>query len=81
MTCMRWPAAAAGCTAPPPRPGARVAGTVTYGLALQAWCVYLIAAHAIPVQRGALTDSTELAARKRTGSECTPPLIPSWARA
>ncbi len=27
------------------------AGTVTYGLALQAWCVYLIAAHAIPVHR------------------------------
>src|SRR5690348_3627069 len=31
--------------------GAGVAGTVTYGLALQAWCVYLIAAHAIPVHR------------------------------
>jgi transposase len=31
--------------------GAGAAGTVTYGLALQAWCVYLIAAHAIPVQR------------------------------
>jgi transposase len=26
-------------------------GTVTYGLALQAWCAYLIAAHAVPVQR------------------------------
>jgi transposase len=32
-------------------PGAGAAGTVTYGLALQAWCVYLIAAHAIPVHR------------------------------
>ncbi|MGH3205207.1 MAG: IS66 family transposase [Streptosporangiaceae bacterium] len=32
-------------------PGAGVAGTVTYGLALQAWCVYLIVAHAIPVHR------------------------------
>ncbi len=32
-------------------PGAGVPGTVTYGLALQAWCVYLIAAHAIPVHR------------------------------
>lgn len=31
--------------------GAGVAGTVTYGLSLQAWCVYLIAAHAIPVHR------------------------------
>src|SRR5258707_7592335 len=31
--------------------GAGVAGTVTYGLALQAWGVYLIAAHAIPVHR------------------------------
>src|SRR5258708_3943755 len=31
--------------------GAGVAGTVTYGLALQAWCVYLMAAHAIPVHR------------------------------
>jgi transposase len=31
--------------------GAGTAGTVTYGLALQAWCVYLIAAHAIPVHR------------------------------
>ena len=31
--------------------GAGIAGTVTYGLALQAWCVYLIAAHAIPVHR------------------------------
>ena len=46
--------AACGCgrvhrAAPPP--GAGAAGTVTYGLALQAWCVYLIAAHAIPVHR------------------------------
>ena len=32
-------------------PGAGAAGTVTYGLALQAWCVCLIAAHAIPVHR------------------------------
>jgi transposase len=34
-------------------PGAGAAGTVTYGLALQALCVYLIAAHAIPVHRAA----------------------------
>jgi len=31
--------------------GAGAPGTVTYGLAVQAWCVYLIAAHAIPVHR------------------------------
>ncbi len=30
---------------------AGAAGTVAYGLTLQAWCVYLIAAHAIPVHR------------------------------
>ena len=35
-----------------PRPaGAGAAGTVTYGVNLQAWCVYLIAAHAVPVHR------------------------------
>ncbi len=51
MTCTRWPAGAAGCTGLAPRPGAGVAGTVTCGLALQAWCVYLMAAHAIPVHR------------------------------
>ena len=42
--------------------GAGAAGTVTYGLAIQALCVYLIAAHAIPVRRcaeliGALTGA------------------------
>lgn len=31
--------------------GTGAAGTVSYGLGLQAWCVYLIAAHAIPVHR------------------------------
>ena len=31
--------------------GTGAAGTVTYGLNLQAWCVYLMAAHAIPVHR------------------------------
>jgi transposase len=29
----------------------RVPGAVTYGVSLQAWCVYLIAAHAVPVHR------------------------------
>jgi transposase len=45
---------ACGCgrvhRAPAPA-GAGAPGTVTYGLALQAWCVYLLAAHAIPVHR------------------------------
>ncbi len=40
--------AAAHC-APPAGPGA--AGTVTYGLSLQAWCVFLLVAHHVPVQR------------------------------
>jgi len=31
--------------------GAGAGGTVTYGFGLQAWCVYLMAAHAIPVHR------------------------------
>lgn len=39
---VHWAAAPAGTGAP---------GAVTYGLALQAWCVYLMAAHAIPVHR------------------------------
>ena len=30
---------------------AGAAGTVTYGISLQAWCVYLMAVHAIPVHR------------------------------
>ena len=34
-----------------PPAGAGAAGTVTYGLSVQAWCVFLIAAHAIPVHR------------------------------
>lgn len=32
-------------------PGAGAPGTVTYGPNLQAWCVYLMVAHAIPVHR------------------------------
>ena len=50
MTCTRWRARAGGCTGRPRRPGP-VLRTVTYGLNLQAWCVYLMAAHAIPVHR------------------------------
>src|SRR5262249_4256129 len=36
--------------APPPA-GAGAPGTVTYGPNLQAWCVYLMAAHHLPVHR------------------------------
>jgi len=58
-------AVACGCgrvhLAPAP-PGAGSPGTVTYGPNLQAWCVYLMAAHAVPVHRcaelaGALTGA------------------------
>jgi len=47
--------------APPPA-GAGSPGTVTYGPNLQAWCVYLMVAHAVPVHRcaeliGALTGA------------------------
>ncbi|HEY1004940.1 MAG TPA: hypothetical protein VGD83_35430 [Streptosporangiaceae bacterium] len=31
--------------------GVAAPGTVTYGIGVQAWCVYLMAAHAIPVHR------------------------------
>jgi transposase len=37
-------------TAPAP-PGAGAPGTVTYGPNLQAWCAYLMTAHAVPVHR------------------------------
>jgi transposase len=39
---------AAAAAAPP---GAGAPGTVTYGPNLQAWCVYLMVAHAVPVHR------------------------------
>src|SRR5262249_16754655 len=39
-------------TAPPPA-GAGEAGTVTYGLNIQAWCVFLLVVHHVPVERGA----------------------------
>jgi transposase len=37
-------------TAPPPA-GAGTAGTVCYGLNIQAWCVFLLAAHHVPAER------------------------------
>jgi transposase len=51
--------------APPPGTGAP--GTVTYGLNLQAWCVFLIAAHAIPVHRCAELIETLTGARPSPG--------------
>jgi transposase len=37
--------------AAPPPADAGAPGTVTYGLNIQAWCVFLLAAHHVPVQR------------------------------
>ena len=37
--------------APAPPPDAGAAGTVTYGLNIQAWCVFLMVAHHVPVER------------------------------
>jgi len=51
MTCTRWPARAGGSIRPLPPAGAGTPGTVTYGIGLQAWCVYLMAAQVIPVHR------------------------------
>jgi transposase len=65
---------ACGCgrvhRAPAPA-GAGAPGTGTYGLGLQAWCVYLIAAHAIPVHRcAALIEAL-------TGAEPSPGFVHS----
>jgi len=49
--------------------GAGAPGTVTYGVSVQAWCVYLMAAHAIPVHRAA-----ELIAAL-TGAEPSPGFV------
>jgi transposase len=53
----------------PAPPAAGMPGTVTYGISLQAWCVYLMAAHAIPVHRCA-----ELIAAL-TGAEPSPGFV------
>jgi hypothetical protein len=47
--------------------GAGAPGTVTYGLNLQAWCVFLIAAHAIPVHRCAELIESLTGARPSPG--------------
>ena len=48
-------------------PGAGAPGTVTYGPNLQAWCVFLIAAHAIPVHRCAALIEALTGARPSPG--------------
>jgi hypothetical protein len=52
--------------APPPA-GAGSPGTVTYGPNLQAWCVYLMVAHAIPVHRCAELVESLTGARPSAG--------------
>jgi transposase len=47
--------------------GTGAAGTVTYGLNLQAWCVYLMVAHAIPVHRCAELVESLTGARPSPG--------------
>jgi transposase len=47
--------------------GTGAAGTVTYGLNLQAWCVYLMVAHAIPVHRCAELIESLTGARPSPG--------------
>jgi hypothetical protein len=47
--------------------GAGAAGTVTYGLNLQAWCVFLLAAHAVPVHRCAELIESLAGARPSPG--------------
>ena len=51
-TGTRWNAPAAGCTSRTRRrrPAAH-AGTVTYGVNFQAWCVFLMVMHHVPVER------------------------------
>jgi transposase len=47
--------------------GAGAPGTVTYGVNLQAWCVYLMAGHAIPVHRCAELIETLTGAKPSPG--------------
>ena len=50
-----------------PPAGAGAAGTVSYGLSAQAWCVFLVAAHAIPVHRCAELIESLTGARPSPG--------------
>jgi transposase len=54
-----------------PPPGTGMPGTVTYGVNLQAWCVFLMVAHAVPVHRCAELIESLTSARPSPGS-CTP---------
>lgn len=51
----------------PAPPGAGAPGTVTYGPNLQAWCVYLMTAHAVPVHRCAELVESLTGARPSAG--------------
>jgi hypothetical protein len=51
--------------------GAGSPGTVTYGPNLQAWCVYLMVAHAIPVHRCAELVESLTGAKPSAGLHCT----------
>ena len=50
LHAVRCPGCGRAAAAAPP-PGLGAPGTVTYGPNLQAWCVYLMVAHAVPVHR------------------------------
>jgi transposase len=50
-----------------PPPGAGAAGTVTYAVNLQAWCVFLMVAHAVPVHRCAELIESLTGARPSPG--------------
>jgi transposase len=61
-------ACACGAIRQAPLPvGAGSAGTVTYGPNLQAWCVYLMVAHAVPVHRCAELIESLTGARPSAG--------------
>src|SRR5689334_10825275 len=52
-TGMRWDAPAAGAHVAdtPPHAAGAAPGTVTYGVNVQAWCVFLMVMHHVPVER------------------------------
>ena len=50
-----------------PPPGAGAAGTVSYGLSLQAWCVFLLVVHHVPVERCAQVVEALTGARPSDG--------------
>ena len=65
----------------PPRQAAGEPGTVTYGLNFQAWCVFLMVMHHVPVERCA--DIIEsMAGTRPSDGRCTPcwPAPPARSR-